>query len=400
VSDRLPLFRADIQISVHHEGGEAFLILHDVYGVADGPIMVHSDMVSVLEVCDGETTWHALAESSDVDIDGPEITKLRAFIGQLDELGFFDTDKAEARRSKTEQEWAQLETRPPTCAGSTYPADADELHVFLDDLLSAETPAAPSFEADAYLIPHIDYRVAPAVYAPAFNALRESDADLFVMIGTSHYWSDDAVILTDKHYLSPLGEIPTDRELVSAIRQELGEWVAPSDLAHKPEHSIELHAVLLQHIRNGRPFSILPILVTGIDGDEGYQQASTIARAVRSVVDRSGRKAMWLISGDLAHVGRKFGDDTPAASLLPDVSRADRELVDLLEGADIAGYHRAIEATDHVYRICGHAPTVIGLLAMEARRGKLLAYDVWDERETESAVTFATLAFGGNPRTP
>jgi hypothetical protein len=42
---------------------------------------------------------------------------------------------------------------------------------------------------------------------------------------------------------------------------------------------------------------------------------------------------------------------------------------------------------------------VIGLLAMEARRGKLLAYDVWDERETESAVTFATLAFGGNPRT-
>ena len=252
----LPRLRADIQVSVHREKGETFLVLHDVMGFAEGPIMVHSDMLGVLEVCDGETTWEAVATGSEVDPDGPELLKLRSFLGELDQLGFFESEHAERRRKEALDAWSALDARPPVCAGSTYPADPQELRSFLDDMLSSAP--APSEASSVYLIPHIDYRVSPSVYAPAFNAVRASESDLFVMIGTSHYWSDDRIILTEKHFETPIGSVETDRALVQGLRERLNNGGAPStiaetDLAHKPEHSLELHAVFLRHVTRRPP---------------------------------------------------------------------------------------------------------------------------------------------------
>jgi len=423
MADTLPQLRADIQVSVHQEAGETFLVLHDVMGFAEGPIMVHADMMGVLEVCDGTTTWEQVAAGSEVALDGPEMLQLRAFLGELDTLGYFETEHAEKRRQQTLDAWSTLETRPPVCAGSTYPSEADELRAFLDDMLSTESgerkaeSAEPVSVSDlrspvsVYLIPHIDFRVSPQVYAPAFNALKNSDSDLFVMIGTSHYWSDDRLILTEKHFETPIGIVETDRPLVQALRDALSQPPLPiphspvseTDLAHKPEHSLELHAVLLKHVMGDRPFTILPILVTGFGGEndpQGREEILAIGTAVRQVVQASGRSATWLISGDLAHVGQRFGDPMPADVLLPSVKEADQDLLNLLKAGDVGGYHQVLEDNDHAYRICGHAPTVLTLDAVGPVQGRVLAYDVWDDRDTGSAVTFATMAFGGTASTP
>ena len=235
------------------------------------------------------------------------------------------------------------------------------------------------------------------MYAPAFNALRGSTSELFVLIGTSHYWSDRPLILTEKHFSTPLGLVETDRPLVDRLRMEPG-----TDLPHKPEHSLELHIVILQHVLQGRPFQILPILVGGIDAEDAAarEHLAQAGRRVREAVDASGKSATWLISGDLAHVGLKFGDETPADAMLLDVNAHDRELVALLEGADIEGYHQVIARDQEAFRVCGHAPTIVALEALRPAWGKLLAYDVWDDRDTQSAVSFATMAFGGNQQTP
>ncbi len=399
----LPILRHDVQISVHQEDGESYLVLHDPFSFADGPIMVHSDMVDVLQSCDGITTIAQLAEAANVEVDGPEMTRLILFLRQMDEMGYFEGASYEQRKLNELDAWAALTERPAICAGGTYPAEETELRDYMETLLrndvtterrSDEITQGRNDEAAvapvAILMPHIDFRVAPAVYGPGFAPLQDHDADLVIMVGTSHYWADDAFILTEKDFTTPLGIVKTDVDLVRALSESL-PGVAKTDIAHRPEHSLELHLVGLQHTWEGRSYTVVPILVTMAALEDGVLEQA--AEVLREAVAKSGRKAIWLISGDLAHVGKKFGDDLPAQAFIGDVKGADQRLLEHLRTASPEAYHSEIVATDHAYRVCGHAPTVLALTAVRPTSGSVVAYDIWDETETQSAVSFASVLF-------
>lgn len=400
IASTLPCLRDSIDVSVYHDD-EPYVILSDTSGVADGPIMLHAEMISLLELCDGVTSWNDLAHQMGCATDGPEMLNVRAFLTQMEELGFMDSPQARAREAAMTEAWQQSSTRAAACSGSTYPDDADELRSFLASMDNAELASPLAHPVQAVLMPHIDFRVAPQVYGPAMAALRQSDADLFVIVGTSHYWAGDRLIGTTKDFETPLGIVQTDRDLAPAVVTTLAP--TDTDLAHRPEHSIELHAVILQYLHGHRPFTILPILVTGMGGaddPEGRLETTRLATELAQLVAASGKKAMYLISGDLAHVGLKFGDPCAADLLLQEVQTADRSLLEALEQGAVDAYHELIDASGHQYRICGHAPTVMALDALLAHsqgsqiRGTVLAYDTWNEAQTQSAVTFATMAFG------
>jgi predicted class III extradiol MEMO1 family dioxygenase len=99
------------------------------------------------------------------------------------------------------------------------------------------------------------------------------------------------------------------------------------------------------------------------------------------------------VSGDLAHVGRKFGDAADAESMVDDVRSADDVLLEHLQAADPDAWYAAIRAMDDRYRICGQAPVYAALHAFRPNRGRLTAYDVWHEAETASAVTVAGISW-------
>ncbi len=395
--ETLPALRFDIQLSVHTEDGEQFLVLSDPFGIADGPIMVNVDMLDLLQACDGETTFTELAHASSVDPEGAEIMRVRAFVEELSSLGYLEGEGFLARQLAVEAAWDARAERPAVCAGTTYPADPAEAAEFFTTVLglpsggSASRNAQPGDYPRAVLVPHIDYRVAPHVYAPGFLPLRDHPADLVIAIGTSHYWSDDAFILTSKDYQTPFGTVQTDAALVDVLRTTL-PGVAQSDVAHRPEHSLELHITALKHMWGDKPFRVVPILVTM----EACASSDVLSRAVAALQDAiagSGAEAVWCISGDLAHVGRKFGDAEPAATLIDSVRAADAVLLRHLEQADVHGYDAAIAAADHQFRVCGYAPTVVALQALTPARGTVAAYDVWHETETASAVSFASVVF-------
>ena len=381
----LPSFRVDIQISAHNEGQEQYIVLNDPFGVAEGPIMLHADMIDIVSLCDGETTLDDVAASAGVDIDGPEMMQVRLFIAQLERMGYFDGETANERFKQVAEEWSALAVRPPVCAGNTYPADAHELARFLDAMAESDAASDEEVHSDQQspsmvLLPHIDFRVAPHVYGRAFRHLRSIEADVAVIIGTSHYWDGDPIVVTNKPFETPLGVVPVMGHPFYRPR---------ADLAHKPEHSIELHVVLLQHLWQGRTFEILPILVTqSIFEQNALEQ---VAEQIRNVVEASGRKACWLISGDLAHIGRKFGDDAPAFVIANEVKAADLQLVNALEENDLARYRTSIETHRNRFRVCGFAPTVLAHTAYKAGKGRSIAYDMWNEEETQSAVSFATI---------
>ena len=375
----LPSFRVDVQISTHQEGAEQYLVLHDPFGIAEGPIMLHADMIDILSMCDGETTIEHVAASAGVPTDGPEIMQIRLFIAELDNMGYFEGARAETLRRQAVEQWNALPTRPPVCAGSTYPQDPEELAKFLagfEDEQSESLTAAPTM----VLLPHIDFRVAPHVYGRAYAHVRASKADLVVMIGTSHYWDGNPIVVTNKPFETPLGTVPV-------IEHPFYEPLA--DIAHKPEHSLELHVVLLQHLWGSRPFEILPVLVTQSIFDPGNLEK--IAQEIQDFVASTNRNVLWLISGDLAHIGRKFGDELPAAMLTETVRSADQALVNALEDNNLANYRSQIDAHGNQFRVCGYAPTVLAHEARPVGRGRAIAYDIWDEIETQSAVSFATI---------
>ncbi|MBU3699198.1 MAG: AmmeMemoRadiSam system protein B [Candidatus Kapabacteria bacterium] len=386
----LPRLRDDVQLSAHAEGDEHFLVMHDVFGFADGPIMLHADMIEVLSACDGVTTTEELAEAAGVDPDGPEIRRVELFVRQIEEMGFLEGESADRLAESARIEWAARPTRPMACADATYPSEPKAFEEFCRDELGivqrvgnapyqAGNEDAPAVMA---LIPHIDFRVAPRVYGEAFNAIASSDADLVVMIGTSHYWSDHPVIVGSKPFETPLGILPV-------LPHDLGNEQA--DLAHKPEHSLELHAVALRYLWPDRDLAILPVLVTSDIFSEGALE--TWSDRIRSAVASSGRNPIWLISGDLAHVGPKFGDPLSSKDLLSEASKADAHLIEHLVAGDLGAYRRSIESLDNPYRVCGHAPTVLALTCKPPTGGRQLRYQVWDDVETESAVTFASVVW-------
>ena len=398
----LPRLRDDIAVSVYSHDNESRLLLQDPMGIAEGPILLHMDMADVLEACDGSTTYAELALAGGIDIDGPEMLHLRDFFARLSAMGFMDDAAFAALEARQAAEFGSLDVRDPVCAGSSYPAEREALHEMLVDMLGPQGSAQdPPSTARGALIPHLDFRVAAHVYGPSFAPVRGTDADLFVLIGTSHYWWQHPFILTDKHFCTPLGVVETDRDLVARFRAALADLdpslVATTDIAHRPEHALEYHVVGIQHLVPHRPIRILPVLITSSWLSDADVMGAMLVRSamdqLRRIVDESGARAFWLVSGDLAHVGRKFGDDVDALAMEDDVRKHDADLLRHLAAADAGAWLEAIQGGGDRFRVCGQAPVYAALQAFRPVHGTVTAYDIWHETETASAVSVAGISW-------
>ncbi|MBI3259535.1 MAG: AmmeMemoRadiSam system protein B [Ignavibacteriae bacterium] len=322
---------------------------------------------------------------------------LALFLKDLDELGYLQTPTF-YRLKENIQRFQSSGIRPAICAGGAYPQSVRELSEFLDGIM--RTSQELTIPARGIIAPHIDLRVGSTAYAPAYNAISKSEADLFIIFATSHYANYDLFIPTTKDFETPLGIVETDRELLSAVRHSFPFKLTSNDIAHKPEHSIELELIFLQHCFARKKFTILPILVTsfhsfikqGILPNE-HPPVKEFAAAVRNVVEQSGRNAVYISSGDLAHIGRKFGDQFDAEPVLPTLQNEDEVLLNSLANCNHSKFFKDIAEVNDKWKICGLSPNYMMLETLQPERGEILYYEQWNEREQKSAVSYASLAF-------
>jgi len=390
----LPALRHDISVTVHHEDGQDYLVLTDPFAVADGPILISADLLSTLERCDGLTTVETLAADMGVDVDGPQILQVLAFLGELDRLGYMEGEAYSARKAAAEQAFAASEIRPPVCAESTYPADPETFAEFMTDLVgppadedvTSTAPSAPYQTFPTILVPHLDFSAAPGLYTPLGDVLRRTVADVVVLVGTSHYGHDAAYVPTVKHFTTPYGMITTHGDVVQEVQQRLPQdVVATSDWLHRPEHSLELPLAIIHHIWRFRSFSVVPILAADID-------ISGAMSIIDDVLAERGLRPLYVISGDLAHVGLRFGHEEPAEALLDEVRRHDDDVLTLLREGDIAGFHARIAATENHFNVCGHYPLVNALgHRTSLPPGTVLSHAIWHDEPTGSAVSAAVV---------
>ncbi len=298
--------------------------------------------------------------------------------------------------------------RRPACVG-VYPADPAAIPAALEALFTAPggpglprpAPPPPPGRLRAVLAPHMDYARGGVTYGWAFRDLVEqTDARLFVVIATGHS-TRARFTLTRKHYATPLGTVPTHLGFVESLLQHYGNAALTDYYAHLPEHSVELHVPFLQHFLAGPPVRIVPLLVgsfhdavTSGRSPGDLSDVAGMVAALRHAEAAAGEPVVYLISGDLAHVGPKFGDEHPLDPReLTAGASADARLLTCLTAADPAGYFATITAEGDARRICGFPPTWVALTAARPTFGVVRHYQQYAHPNGDESVSFAAASF-------
>jgi hypothetical protein len=389
-------------------------VIWDQLRLAVPRLRLNNVEVSWLHLFDGKRTLGDIQAEAlrNADSSPGPAESFHRLIRKLDDALFFEGPRFRSRL----REHADSQIRPPSCTPS-YGDNPVQLRNWLDRLFNAaDGPGRPGWRQPdphfrAALLPHIDYGRGGRTYAWAYKEVFErTPATLFVIIGTSHY-SLHRFTLTRKHFQTPLGIAPTDSSYIDRLVAHYGEGLFDDELlAHLPEHSIELEVVFLQYLFGNTPFRIVPLLVGPfqdcISGGREPIEADDIGRmiaALRAVEREIEEQICYIISGDLAHIGPKFGDTDPVrVPLLEHSRRQDLALLHALGGSakarragppDVATYSRIITAERDARRICGFPPTYIVLEALHPSRGEVLDYDQYVHPNGYESVSFASAVF-------
>ena len=158
----------------------------------------------------------------------------------------------------------------------------------------------------------------------------------------------------------------------------------------------------MQYLFEGkRPIRIVPLVVGSFqdavdDRSPPHKQRDVrqMIEALRTAERETKEPICYIISGDLAHIGPKFGDHCPAAgSWLDDSREQDQAILRRAEAADPTGYFRVIAEENDCRRICGLPPTYTLLEAIRPGSGKVLHYDQYVHPLGKESVSFASVAF-------
>ncbi len=396
----LPAVRNDISA---HEVAPGIIMLYDDALYATNTLRIPRSIVEYLALLDGTRNAQYLARKAADAGRSFSIQEFLEVVSTLDRENFLDSPGFRDYRSERDREFNQSATRPAAHAGTSYPDDPDELRAMLDGFLAADAEASRRSSPVAVIAPHIDLRVGGASYGPAYNALRHCDADTFVIFGVSHQMSYAPFMVSQKDFETPLGVVPTDREYIERFRENLPFDITRNEIAHKREHSIEFQTIFLRHIFPDRDFKIVPILTGSLyeyvelgNGKASEDETlNTLYSILRSTGQELGRKVCYIAGADLCHIGRKFGDQFAARTILEDVRRFDERLLKDAARPDADAFLRTLAEQKNQYRVCGVAPIYATLRVAEPVSGEVLVYDQWDETERDSAVSFASVALYG-----
>jgi AmmeMemoRadiSam system protein B len=256
--------------------------------------------------------------------------------------------------------------------------------------------------------PHVSPEGGYRGYAAAYRRLRpEHAAKTFVILGTSHYGQGEKWGLTRKPYLTSLGPVETDQRFVDDLVRRAGDSIEMEDYCHASEHSIEFQTVFLQHmlgqsLPEGQRLKAVPILCGGLSESlycggrpEDNDDVRRFFEALGETSEERGDELVFVLGIDLAHIGSRYGDASPAEAEkgpLTEVRRRDEERLARVAAADLAGYYALLQPNHDDLRWCGHGPLYTFLASAKGYQGRVLSYEQWNI-DPESVVSFTGMEF-------
>jgi hypothetical protein len=375
--------------------GKELILLKDVEGIIENPLIVPKDLIFLISLMDGTRSLRDIqAEYMKASGELLYIEHLQQLVEDMDRNLLLFSENFKRHLAALKETYKNDPVRKPYHAGKSYQANRMELLAFLDEMFRTETKVVPKGRITGLLAPHIDYGRGTEVYRDTYNSLRGQGKSLLIIFGTSHYPTEKIWSISSKSFSTPLDIIPNSEEFCSLINDNevlknyIDEW------PHRNEHSIELQLPLIQFMIQD-DFEILPILtgslheyITGNKNIETDRELIDIIDNFKSVL-AGYKKPYIIISGaDLAHIGAQFGDKYSLdAPTLNQSSTKDEELLKCIGNVDADGFFKTIQNEGDRRRICGLTPIYFQLKLLEGSTGEIVSYRQWTDGQ--SSVSFA-----------
>ncbi len=192
-----------------------------------------------------------------------------------------------------------------------------------------------------------------------------------------------------------------DLRLVEELVRKAPDAIAMEDYCHAVEHSIEFQVLFLQSIF-GPDISILPILCGSYAQSiyrggkpEENENVNRFLGALGEIGAREGSRLLWVLGIDMAHMGRRYGDEFPALANENEmlaVGGRDRQRMERVAAGDAGGFWDLVQENHDDLKWCGSSPVYTFLKAMPNARGTVERYEQWNI-DPQSVVSFAGMSF-------
>ncbi len=380
------------------------LFIRDPYRYSDAMLVIPPPLIACLDCFDGAHSRldlrQALVEiTGDVQVRGIE----QQLVEALDQAGFLENGTFEALRDERHREFVERDVREPAHAGSSYPAEIDDLAMTMRryaDGGKAMPAARPGVMGIA--APHVSPEGGWQSYRDAYAALGPEHRDrTFVLLATSHYGAPERFGLTRKPFRTPMGDAPTDTRMVDWLAARAPGAIEMEDFCHSFEHTVELQLIFLQHAL-GANVRILPILC-GPFARSIYQggkpedddNVKAFFDALGELREREGDRLFWILGVDMAHMGARYQDRFAARANQGEMAAVDvrdRERIARINAGDAYGFWNLVQENRDDLKWCGSSPFYTFLKSVPGMRGELMRYEQWNI-DDNSVVSFAGMTF-------
>src|SRR6266404_9187685 len=245
--------------------------------------------------------------------------------------------------------------RLPAVAGQFYPANPQEL-ANLVRRFTLLSPQKKKERVKACLVPHAGYVYSGSVAGAVLAGIEIPQK--VIVLGVRHFpRGENAAILSDGSWRTPLGEAPVDGQLAQKCKDECA-LLKEDAVAHAQEHSLEVQLPFLQAL--APEFTFVPLAL----GTVRFESLVSVGEGIARVLESAKENVLLLATSDLNH----YEDDATTRI-------KDRKAIEQLLALDARGLYDTCRNEE--ISMCGLGPAAAMLTALNVlgvKKSELVKY--------------------------